>query len=67
MNNWIGISLGDITGISTEVTLKALAAESTADSTRFLLIGDRAEIQRRASQAALELLRRALLSNGAAS
>jgi 4-hydroxythreonine-4-phosphate dehydrogenase len=37
---FIGISLGDFTGIGPEVTLKALAAESTADGTRYLLIGD---------------------------
>jgi 4-hydroxythreonine-4-phosphate dehydrogenase len=36
----IGISLGDITGIGPEVTLKALAAEALADDTRYLLIGD---------------------------
>jgi 4-hydroxythreonine-4-phosphate dehydrogenase len=36
----IGISLGDITGIGPEVTLKALAAEASADDTRYLLIGD---------------------------
>jgi len=36
----IGISLGDITGVSPEVTLKALAAELHADDTRYLLIGD---------------------------
>lgn len=40
MTGWIGISLGDVTGIGPEVTLKALAAESAADGTRFLLIGD---------------------------
>lgn len=36
----IGITLGDITGIGPEVTLKTLAAESPADPTRYLLIGD---------------------------
>jgi 4-hydroxythreonine-4-phosphate dehydrogenase len=40
MTRWIGISLGDITGIGAEVTLKALATELQADDTRFLLIGD---------------------------
>jgi len=40
MTGWIGISLGDITGIGPEVTLKALAAEAAADDTRYLLIGD---------------------------
>ena len=40
MTGWIGISLGDITGIGPEVTLKALAVEAKADDTRYLLIGD---------------------------
>jgi len=40
MKNWIGISLGDVTGIGPEVTLKAIAAEATADETKYLLIGD---------------------------
>lgn len=40
MTGWITISLGDITGISPEVTLKALAAESGKDDFRYLLIGD---------------------------
>jgi 4-hydroxythreonine-4-phosphate dehydrogenase len=41
MTGWIGISLGDVTGIGPEVTLKAIAAEATSDRTRYLLIGDR--------------------------
>jgi 4-hydroxythreonine-4-phosphate dehydrogenase len=43
MTGWIAISLGDVTGIGPEVTLKALAAEAEAeqDDTRYLLIGDR--------------------------
>ena len=40
MNLLIGISLGDITGIGPEVTLKALAAEIESDGTGYLLIGD---------------------------
>jgi 4-hydroxythreonine-4-phosphate dehydrogenase len=40
MNHLIGISLGDLTGVGPEVTLKALAAEAPADDTRYLLIGD---------------------------
>ena len=40
MTGWIGITLGDITGIGPEVTLKALAAELPADATRYLIIGD---------------------------
>lgn len=40
MTGWIAISLGDVTGIGPEVTLKALAAEGHADDCRYLLIGD---------------------------
>lgn len=40
MTGRIGISLGDVTGIGPEVTLKALAAELTADETRYLILGD---------------------------
>src|SRR5689334_6814186 len=37
----IGISLGDVTGIGPEVTLKALAAEADSEAnTRYLLLGD---------------------------
>ena len=38
----------------------ALDIRGTVDARRFLLIGDRTEIQRRSSQAALEMMRRAL-------
>src|SRR5580658_5586065 len=41
MTGWIAISLGDVTGIGPEVTLKALAVEAEQDDTRYLLIGDR--------------------------
>ena len=37
---WIGISLGEITGIGPEVTLKSLAAEPHGQDVRYLLIGD---------------------------
>lgn len=40
MKGWIGICLGDITGIGPEVTLKALAADADGDATKYLLIGD---------------------------
>jgi 4-hydroxythreonine-4-phosphate dehydrogenase len=40
MTGWLGISLGDITGVGPEVTLRALAAEAGADQTKYLLIGD---------------------------
>jgi 4-hydroxythreonine-4-phosphate dehydrogenase len=36
----LGISLGDITGIGPEVTLKALAAEGCSDGARYLLLGE---------------------------
>ena len=34
MTGWIAISLGDVTGIGPEVTLKALAGEAETDDTR---------------------------------
>src|SRR2546427_8903791 len=40
MTGWIGITVGAVTGIGPEVTLKALAAETRADDTRYLVIGD---------------------------
>jgi 4-hydroxythreonine-4-phosphate dehydrogenase len=46
MAAWIGITLGDVTGIGPEVTLKALAAEAARDDTRYLLIGDETHVQR---------------------
>jgi 4-hydroxythreonine-4-phosphate dehydrogenase len=46
MIGWIGITLGDVTGIGPEVALKALAAEASADDLRYLLIGDTAHILR---------------------
>ncbi len=41
MKGWIGISLGDVTGIGPEVALKAIAAELKTDDTKFLFIGDK--------------------------
>ena len=46
MTRWIGITLGDVTGIGPEVTLKALASEPANDETRYLLIGDEGYLQR---------------------
>jgi len=40
MAPFIAISLGDITGIGPEVTLKALASEAKVGEARYLLIGD---------------------------
>ena len=40
MKGWIGISLGDVTGVGPEVALKAVAAEAAADAVKYLFIGD---------------------------
>jgi 4-hydroxythreonine-4-phosphate dehydrogenase len=40
MKNWLGISLGDVTGVGPEVALKAVAAEAGRDDTKYLFIGD---------------------------
>ena len=42
----ICISVGDITGIGPEVSLKALAVEAGADDTRYVLIGDETHLRR---------------------
>jgi 4-hydroxythreonine-4-phosphate dehydrogenase len=55
MTGWIGVSLGDITGIGPEVTLKALALEAQTDNTRYLLIGDAEHARRLNEQLGLKL------------
>ncbi len=40
MKGWIGISLGDVTGVGPEVALKAVAAEAGRDDAKYLFIGD---------------------------
>jgi 4-hydroxythreonine-4-phosphate dehydrogenase len=55
VTGWIGISLGDITGIGPEVTLKALAGELGADDARYLLIGDTEHVRRLDEQLGLKL------------
>jgi 4-hydroxythreonine-4-phosphate dehydrogenase len=40
MTGWIGVSLGDVTGIGPEVTLKALRVVAGKDATRYLILGD---------------------------
>lgn len=52
---WIGIALGDLTGVGPEVTLKALAGLGIADSYRYLLIGDVPFIQRENRRLGLNL------------
>jgi 4-hydroxythreonine-4-phosphate dehydrogenase len=51
----IGISLGDATGVSPEITLKALAAEERSDGTSYLLIGDADCLHRLNQQLGLNL------------
>src|SRR6266576_3448814 len=55
MRGWIGITLGDVTGIGPEVALKALAAEFPLDDTRYLLIGDPGHARQINQQLALKL------------
>ncbi|HOX56830.1 MAG TPA: 4-hydroxythreonine-4-phosphate dehydrogenase PdxA [Candidatus Paceibacterota bacterium] len=51
----IGISLGDITGIGPEVTLKALALDAQEGDTSYLLIGDTRHTLRLNEQLGLKL------------
>ena len=52
---WIGICLGDVTGIGPEVTLKAVARELEADNARYLLLGDEAWVRTEMERAGLRL------------
>ncbi len=61
----IGISLGDVSGIGPEVTLKALAAEAHADDLRYLIIGDTGHLTRLNWQLALNLPLRPFAGAGA--
>jgi len=45
MTGWIGISLGDVTGVGPEVALKAVATETGRDDTKYLFIGDEKILQ----------------------
>ena len=55
MTGWIGIALGDITGIGPEAALKALAREMERDDVRYLLIGDTDHLERLNEQLHLRL------------
>ena len=55
MKGWLGISLGDVTGVGPEVALKALAAEAAADNTKYLLIGDERVLARLNEKLSLHL------------
>jgi 4-hydroxythreonine-4-phosphate dehydrogenase len=61
---WIGISIGDITGVGPEVTLKALAAEAAADDAHYLLIGDAAHLHAVDQRLGLKLPLQNLTSKG---
>ena len=56
MTSWIGVTLGDVTGIGPEVTLKAISAEAASDDTRYLLIGDENYARRLNEQLGTQLL-----------
>lgn len=51
----IGITLGDVTGIAPEVTLKALAAEAQSSDTQYVVIGDGDYVRRTHQQLRLNL------------
>ena len=55
MKGWLGISLGDVTGVGPEVTLKAVAAEASADDSKYLLIGDPGVLNRLNERLSLHL------------
>ena len=55
MSNWIAITIGDVTGIGPEVTLKAVADELPRGGWNYLLIGDSAYLKELNSRLALGL------------
>ncbi|MGA2243416.1 MAG: 4-hydroxythreonine-4-phosphate dehydrogenase PdxA [Verrucomicrobiota bacterium] len=55
MKGWLGITLGDFTGVGPEVALKALAAEAGADHAKYLLIGDEPLLTRLNEKLSLDL------------
>jgi 4-hydroxy-L-threonine phosphate dehydrogenase PdxA len=59
----IGITLGDVTGIGPEVTLKALAKEAASDQARYLIIGDAAWVRRTNEQLQLKLPLKIIATN----
>src|SRR5450432_2763475 len=52
---FLGISLGDITGVGPEVALKAVAAEAGSDDTKYLFIGDQKILQQLNDNSPLQL------------
>jgi 4-hydroxythreonine-4-phosphate dehydrogenase len=51
----IGITLGDVTGVGPEVTLKALATETKSDDAQYVIIGDAGWLRRTNQQLGLNL------------
>jgi 4-hydroxythreonine-4-phosphate dehydrogenase len=66
MTGWIGISLGDPTGVGPEVALKAIAAEAQNAATKYLLIGDEHNARQLNSSLGLDLPLEKFSSQGAA-
>jgi 4-hydroxythreonine-4-phosphate dehydrogenase len=64
MTGWIGISLGDVTGVGPEVVLKALAAEAATDDYKYLLVGDQGTLKRLNEKLSLNLPLRDFSSYG---
>jgi len=46
MTGWLGITLGDVTGIGPEVALSAVASEAKKDDFKYLFIGDAGILER---------------------
>jgi 4-hydroxythreonine-4-phosphate dehydrogenase len=55
MKNWIGIPLGDPTGVGPEIALKAVAAEASRDDMKYLFIGGENLLRRSSQKLALDL------------
>jgi len=55
MTGWVGISLGDVTGVGPEVALKAVAAEARRDKTKYLFLGDENLLRRLNQKLSLNL------------
>ena len=51
----IGITLGDVTGVGPEVTLKALATETKSDDAHYVIIGDAGWLRKTNQQFGLNL------------
>ncbi|HUB86963.1 MAG TPA: 4-hydroxythreonine-4-phosphate dehydrogenase PdxA [Verrucomicrobiae bacterium] len=64
MTGWLGISLGDVTGVGPEVALKAVAAEAGTDKTKYLFIGDEMVLTRLNRKLSLNLPLKNISSRG---